>query len=91
MCTLHHSWTMTRINCGVEALTIRFPANTPFLGEYKEEGYNGIFMNQLAHGWINQVAIENSDTAIRVDASVFMTIANITISGEEPGSWSDDD
>ncbi|MCF6310953.1 MAG: glycoside hydrolase family 55 protein [Verrucomicrobiales bacterium] len=63
---------------GIEDLSIDFPAK-PYLGHFTERGMNGIAMNRVAHCWIKNVQISNSDSGITLGGSIFTTIDGLII------------
>lgn len=63
-------------NCGVEHLTIEFPA-TPYRGHWTEEGFNPVEIKGAADCWIRGVRIVNPDSGPFVIGSVFCTLDGI--------------
>jgi hypothetical protein len=61
---------------GIANLRIAFP-DVSYAGHLQEDGYNGIFLTDLAHGWVQDVVIENADTPIILDRST----RNLTLQG----------
>ncbi len=61
---------------GVEKLCFEFP-NTPYLGHFKEVGYNAIAVgNAVADCWVRDIRIVNSDSGIFVSGR-FCTFQNV--------------
>ncbi|MCF7790293.1 MAG: glycoside hydrolase family 55 protein [Prosthecobacter sp.] len=63
-------------NCGVEHLTIEFPA-TPYRGHWTEEGYNPVEIKGAADCWLRGLKIVNPDSGPFVIGSVFCTLDGI--------------
>jgi hypothetical protein len=65
---------------GIEHLRIEFPL-TEYKGHHLEEGYNGLFLENLVHSWVDDVTIVNADSAILSEDSKNVTIRNVEIEG----------
>jgi len=63
---------------GVEHLSIHFPW-TAYPGHFKEKGYNGLFFQNVAQCWVNDVEIQNSDFGIDLNSTNFCTVSNVTL------------
>jgi hypothetical protein len=63
---------------GVEHLSIHFPW-TPYPGHFKEEGYNGLFFQNVSQCWVNNVEIQNSDFGVDLNSTNFCTVSNVTL------------
>jgi hypothetical protein len=63
---------------GVEHLSIHFPW-TAYPGHFKEKGYNGLFFQDVAQCWVNDVEIQNSDFGIDLNSTNFCTVSNVTL------------
>lgn len=63
-------------NCGVEHLTIEFPA-TPYRGHWTEEGFNPVEIKGAADCWLRGLKIVNPDSGPFVIGSVFCTLDGI--------------
>jgi len=63
---------------GIEQLSIHFPWS-PYQGHFREKGYNGIFLTNVAHSWISDVEIQNADFGIDLNATNFCTVNNVTL------------
>jgi hypothetical protein len=63
---------------GIEHLSIHFPW-TPYLGHFKEKGYNGLFFLDVADCWVNDVEIQNADFGIDLSTTNFCTVSNVTL------------
>lgn len=74
---------------GVEHLSIHFPW-TAYPGHFKEKGYNGLFFQDVAQGWVNDVEIQNSDFGIDLNATNFFTVSNVTLTTSAPRGVGDD-
>lgn len=51
----------------------------------QEAGYNGIHFNQLAHSWVRDVRIINSDSAFYSWGMVFCTLSGLEIASGDRG------
>lgn len=63
-------------NCGVEHLTIEFPA-TPYRGHWTEEGFNPVEIKGAVDCWIRGLKIVNPDSGPFIIGSVFCTLDGI--------------
>jgi hypothetical protein len=63
---------------GVEHLSLHFPWTT-YPGHFKEEGYNGLFLQNVSQCWVNDVEIQNSDFGLDLNATNFCTVSNVTL------------
>ncbi len=70
-------------NVGFENFSIDFPDDTVYGWHHAEDGYNGIYLTDANQSWIDNVAINNSDSAILVDFSKNTTLKNITTTGRQ--------
>jgi hypothetical protein len=68
----------TSDGAGVEDLTLRF-RNVPFVGHFKEKGYNGIYMRGTTNCWIRRVDVWNAESSIFMPLAMFCTLENINI------------
>jgi Pectate lyase superfamily protein len=73
-----HRFVPTVREFGVEHLSIHFPW-TPYLGHFREKGYNGLFLQDVAQCWIDDVEIQNSDFAVDMNSTNFCTVANVKL------------
>jgi Pectate lyase superfamily protein len=73
-----HRFVPTVQEFGVEHLSIHFPW-TPYPGHFKEKGYNGLFFQDVARCWIDDVEIQNSDFGIDLNSTNFCTVRNVTL------------
>lgn len=51
----------------------------------QEAGYNGIHFNQVAHSWVRDVRVLNSDSAFYSWGMVFCTIAGLEVASGDRG------
>jgi hypothetical protein len=65
-------------NCGVEHLTIEFPATT-YRGHWLEEGFNPVEIKGAADCWLRGLKIVNPDSGPFITGSVFCTIDGIEL------------
>jgi hypothetical protein len=65
---------------GIEDLRMEFP-DVPYLGHFKEPGFNAIELRGVAHCWVRNVQLHNADMGVLLagDAN-FNTIDGVTIS-----------
>ncbi len=61
---------------------------SPRVAHHVEQGWNGIFLTRLFDSWVQNIAIENSDSAILTEEIANVTIKNITTTGEHHGHYS---
>lgn len=59
---------------GIENLGFDFP-ETPYLGHFKEVGYNAVALSGARHCWLRNLHIHNSDSGL------FVSGANVTLQG----------
>jgi hypothetical protein len=74
-------------NVGIQNMRLAFPPS-PFFGHHVEQGYNGIYMTGVFDGWISNLVVHNSDSAILTDNAANLTIKNITTTGEHTAHYS---
>lgn len=74
-------------NVGIQNLRLQFP-ESPSFGHHLEQGYNGIYMTGVFDGWIQNLAIDKSDSGILTDNAASLTIQNIVTSGERRAHYS---
>ncbi len=71
------------VECGVEGLTIDFPARQ-YRGHFEEDGLNGVAVGNAAHSWVRDVEIVNADSGIFVRGH-FITLDGIVIRTDREG------
>ncbi len=74
-------------NVGVQNIRFTFPYS-PWFGHHLEQGYNAIYMTGVFDGWVRNVTIENSDSAILTDNVASVTIADIITTGNHKAHYS---
>jgi len=68
---------------GIEHLAMEFPVK-PYPGHnFTEKGMNGIAFSQVAHSWVRNVTIRNSDSGIFITGD-FCTLTGIVLDSERP-------
>jgi len=67
---------------GVQDLCFEFP-NTPYLGHFKEVGFNAVAFSAVADCWARNLVITNSDSGI-FPGGDFCTIQNIVLESARP-------
>jgi len=82
----HYSPTLE--NCGVEHLTIEFPA-TPYRGHWMEDGFNPVEIKGAADCWIRGLRIVNPDSGPFIIDSVFCTLDGIELVSSRPSAVDD--
>lgn len=65
---------------GIESLRFEFP-NIPYAGHFTELGHNAIAMQQVAHCWVRDIAIDNCDSGI-FNSARFCTIDGVVFNSE---------
>ncbi|KIY99225.1 hypothetical protein MNEG_8737, partial [Monoraphidium neglectum] len=75
---VHMFMPMLNGSTGVQDLTVSFNW-TQFPGHFKEQGWNGIHLNQVANGWVKDVSIENSDMGVYFWGCVFCSIEGLVL------------
>ena len=62
---------------GVENLCFEFP-NTPYMGHFKEVGFNAIALSKCSDCWVRNIRIVNADSGI-FSSGLFCTIQGVTL------------
>ena len=62
-----------------------FPAEA-WKGEYKDEGFNGVYFYGVANSWVSNVVFENADIGVVFDQSSSSTVQNVTFVSSRPTS-----
>ena len=63
---------------GLEHLSIHFPWS-PYLGHFREKGYNGVFLQSVTNCWIRDVQIQNSDFGVDLNSTNFCAVENVVL------------
>lgn len=66
---------------GLEGFTMEFPTGT-YPGHFNELGFNGIWMDGVAHSWIRNVTIHNCENGIMLERSLFNTVDNVSLTAD---------
>lgn len=74
-------------NVGIQNMRLAFPDN-PWFGHHLEQGYNAIYMTGVFDGWLRNLTIHNSDSAILTDNAASLTIAKVRTTGEHKAHYS---
>lgn len=74
-------------NVGIQNLRFQFP-DSPSFGHHLEQGYNGIYMTGVFDGWISNLVIDQSDSAILTDNAASLTIADVATTGARRAHYS---
>lgn len=72
---------------GIQDLALVFPENPDF-GHHNEAGFNGVYFTGVHNGWIRNVRIANSDSAILTDDLANVTIRDVTTQGKHLAHYS---
>lgn len=70
-------------NVGFENFSIEFPATAEYGGHHLEDGYNGLFLTDLQHSWVRNVAFHNADSGIIMNHCKNNTVTGVRTSGRE--------
>lgn len=73
-----HRFAPTVREFGVEHLSLHFPW-TPYPGHFKEKGYNGLFLLNVAQCWVRDVEVENADFGLDLNSTNFCTVTGVTL------------
>jgi len=65
---------------GIRDLALEFPEGVSF-GHHLEQGYNGIYLNDVFDGWIEGLRITNAESGILTYSSASVTIRDILTDG----------
>lgn len=66
---------------GLEGFKIEFPTRQ-YKGHYKEDGFNGIWMDGVANSWVRNVTVHNFECGIMIERSIFSTVDNVSLSAD---------
>src|SRR5256714_833558 len=84
-----HRFAPTVEEFGIEHLSVHFP-RTAYPGHFKEQGYNGIFLQDVAHCWVNDVEVQNADFGIDLNSTNFCTVSKVTLTTSASRAVSDE-
>lgn len=73
---------------GIEGFRITFPEDVEYGGHHQEAGYNGIYLTNLQHSWVQDVTVENADSGVLSNHSKNFTIEDISAGGGRWGHYS---
>ena len=77
------NFTPTVTEVGVENLCFEFP-NTPYMGHFKEAGFNAIALSRCSDCWVRNIKIVNADSGL-FPSGMFCTIQGVVFeSGRTP-------
>ena len=65
---------------GLEGFRIAFP-DTEYAGHHDEEGYNGLYLTDLMHSWVRDVAFMNADSGILSGGGKNITVSGVQVLG----------
>jgi len=63
---------------GLEGFTMEFPTRK-YGGHFQEDGFNAIWMDGVAHSWIRNVTVHNSENGIMLERATFSTVDNVSL------------
>jgi len=69
------NFTPTVTEVGIENLCFEFP-NTPYMGHFKEVGFNAIALSKCSDCWVRNIKIVNADSGI-FPSGIFCTIQGV--------------
>jgi hypothetical protein len=75
-------------NVGVEHLSIVFPKGVWYGPHLEEDGYNGLFLTDLLHSWVQDVSVRNSDSGIIALGSKNITVRDVDVGAGRTGHYS---
>jgi hypothetical protein len=90
---LRKEWTPTLTtvqfleNVGIERLRITFPDDVSYQGHHNEPGYNGLYLTELLHSWVRDVAVTHPDSGILTKGSKNITITDVHIGQGRTGHY----
>jgi hypothetical protein len=64
---------------GVEHLRIEFTRRDKYGGHHREAGCNAVFLTDLRHSWMRDIAIDNADSPILTGRSYNLTLRDLRI------------
>ncbi|MCP4160528.1 MAG: hypothetical protein GY760_10680 [Deltaproteobacteria bacterium] len=67
-------------NVGFEHFRIEFP-DTKYAGHHIEDGFNAFYLMDLAHSWVKDVKVHNTDAAVLSSRCKNVTIDSIVVTG----------
>jgi hypothetical protein len=73
---------------GIEGMRIAFPENVEYAGHHQEAGYNGLYLTDLKHSWVRDVAVEHADSGILTSHLKNVTIKNVAAGRGRWGHYS---
>jgi len=73
---------------GIEDVRITFPEDVEYGGHHQEAGYNGIYLTDLKHSWVQGVTVENADSGILSTRSKNFTLDDVTAGTGRWGHYS---
>jgi len=90
---LRKEWTPTLTtvqfleNVGIEQLRITFPDDVSYQGHHNEPGYNGLYLTELLHSWVRDVAVTHPDSGILTKDSKNITITDVRVGQGRTGHY----
>mgnify|MGYP006266738745 CR=1 FL=1 len=67
---------------GLENLHFAFP-DVPYAGHHRAAGFNGLYLTDLRHSWVDNLVFDNADSAILSDFCANVTLTRITTTGRK--------
>ncbi len=80
--TLHRPYGyLTEI--GVEGLTLQMVHEERTDLHLQDVGFNGVYLNQVTHGWIRDVRIRDAQNGVILSSSKHISVTNVAIEGKD--------
>jgi len=73
-----HTFSPSIEEFGIEHLSFRFPWS-PYLGHFKEKGFNALTLDDVSQCWIRDVEIQNADFGIGLNQTNFCTVSGVVL------------
>jgi len=67
---------------GLEGFSMEFPTRQ-YNGHYNEDGFNGIWMDNVTNSWVRDINVHNFENGIMIERSIFSTVDNVTLTADE--------
>ena len=67
---------------GIEDIRFEF-AYDEYYAHHLEKGFNAIYLSNLAHSWVRNVALINADSGILTDGAANVTIEDVRVAGRK--------
>lgn len=90
---LRKEWTPTLTtakfleNVGIQHLRITFSDDVRYAGHHNEPGYNGLYLTEVLHSWVRDVAVTSPDSGILTKGAKNITITDVRIGQGRTGHY----